>query len=172
MNYIAKISCAMCFVLLLAGLAIPGEEYFGEELKGLRDKVFIITKHFGIRNFSTPVNKKQLIEKCNKSLKKLQREDFAMLRSYQEQVHSKYCRVSCNQCESSCPGGVAISDIMRYEMYYDNYGHEKEGMRNYALLESTRKPLHCANCGGFCTASCPFGIEVQKRLVRANEILS
>ena len=44
---------------------------------------------------------------------------------------------------SSCPEQLAINDILRYRMYFKDYGWEKEGMRLYAKLE--RNASRCAD---------------------------
>jgi len=104
--------------------------------------------------------------------RRMKRDDIAMLKRYRRDVNNEYCRVSCNECESSCPRGVAISDIMRYEMYFADYGHEKEAMDEYALLDKKRKPISCAGCSGYCTTACPFGLKVKDRLINTHEMLS
>lgn len=104
--------------------------------------------------------------------KKLERKDLAILRDYKREVSDKYCRVSCTKCEPSCPYGVAISDVMRYEMYFMNYGHEKAAIDNYAHLDEKRKPKDCSNCSGHCDSACPFGIKIQDRLIHADKILN
>ena len=104
--------------------------------------------------------------------KKLERKDIALLKEYQRQVFDKYCRVTCRKCEPSCPKGVAISDVMRYEMYFENYGHEKVAVENYAMLDENKKPKDCTNCTGFCNKACPFGIKVQNRLIHTDKILT
>lgn len=101
----------------------------------------------------------------------LKREDLALLKEYSRQVDNTYCRVTCKKCEPSCPHHVAISDVMRFEMYFKNYGHEKTAIENYALLDDARKPKNCSNCSGHCNIACPFGIKVQDRLIHADEIL-
>jgi predicted aldo/keto reductase-like oxidoreductase len=104
--------------------------------------------------------------------KRLERKDLAILREYRREVSDKYCRVSCTKCEPSCPYGVAISNVMRYEMYFINYGHEKVAIDNYAHLDDKKKPKDCSNCSGHCNSACPFGIKVQNRLIHADKILS
>jgi predicted aldo/keto reductase-like oxidoreductase len=101
----------------------------------------------------------------------LKREDLALLKEYSRQVDNTYCRVTCKKCEPSCPHHVAISDVMRFEMYFENYGHEKTAIENYALLDDARKPKNCVNCSGHCNSACPFGIKVRDRLIHADEIL-
>jgi len=103
--------------------------------------------------------------------KPLNRESLQMIAEYQRQTSSEYCRVSCERCLSSCPNNVAINEILRYGMYFENYRMEKEAMRYYAQLEQNRKPLLCSQCSGYCELACPYGLEVRKKLAHAHEIL-
>ncbi len=102
----------------------------------------------------------------------LAREDLATLNNYQHGVKKEYCRVTCDKCEKACPQNVAISDIMRFEMYFKDYGHEKEAIREYAFLDNKKKPLSCASCSGKCTSACPFGLDVKGRLLDTHDILT
>ncbi|MEW5900502.1 MAG: aldo/keto reductase [Acidobacteriota bacterium] len=91
---------------------------------------------------------------------------------YQKQAHNLYCRVSCTQCLEACPNNVAVNDVLRYAMYFEHYGMEKEAMSSYAELESGKKPLGCASCAGPCEKACPYGLKVKPRLLHSHEILT
>jgi len=104
--------------------------------------------------------------------KPLNRTDLKMIAEYQRQTNNKYCRVSCDQCLSSCPNNVAVNDVLRYGMYFEDYGMEKEAMRYYGNLASNKKPLDCANCTGHCERACPYGLKVKDKLIHAHEILT
>jgi predicted aldo/keto reductase-like oxidoreductase len=104
--------------------------------------------------------------------KALHRADIKMIAEYQRQASEHYCRVSCQECLANCPQNVAINDILRYGMYFENYQMEKEAMRYYAELEESRKPLHCDGCPGYCERACPYGLKVKDKLLHAHEILT
>ncbi len=104
--------------------------------------------------------------------KPLKRDDLRMLAEYQRQANNQYCRVSCQDCLSSCPDNVAVNDVLRYKMYFEDYRMEREAMRYYAELEESAKPLNCSNCSGYCAKACPFGLEVKSKLAHAHEVLS
>lgn len=104
--------------------------------------------------------------------KPLNRTDLKMIAQYQKQTGSLYCRVSCQECLSSCPNGVAINEVLRYAMYFENYKMEKEAIGYYADLEKSRKPLDCSRCSGYCEAACPYSLKVKSRLIHSHEILS
>ncbi|MCJ7679831.1 MAG: aldo/keto reductase [Candidatus Aminicenantes bacterium] len=98
--------------------------------------------------------------------------DSALMTAYRKEVNNLYCRVGCSVCGEACPHGVAVNDILRFNMYFDDYKMEKEAMRYYAELEEPHKPLPCSSCSGPCTQSCPYGLPVRDRLLQAKETLS
>ncbi|UCC41068.1 MAG: aldo/keto reductase [Candidatus Aminicenantes bacterium] len=104
--------------------------------------------------------------------KPLDRASLEMIAEYQRQTKNQYCRVSCSQCLSSCPNDVAINDVLRYSMYFEDYGMEKDAMGYYADIAANKKPLNCAHCAGYCEKACPYGLKVQDKLIHANEILT
>jgi len=102
----------------------------------------------------------------------LDRASLKTLAHYERQVHSSYCRVSCRECLSACPASVAVNDVLRYAMYFEHYGMEKEAIGYYAEMEPEQKPLGCANCAGPCESACPYGLRVKSKLLHSHEILT
>jgi len=102
----------------------------------------------------------------------LDRAALGMIARYQQLAHNLYCRVSCSECLSACPHDVAVNDVLRYAMYFEHYGLEKEAMMSYAEMGAARKPLGCANCAGYCENACPYGLKVRAQLIHAHDILS
>jgi len=101
----------------------------------------------------------------------LTREDLKLISRYREEASPVYCRVSCDECRSACPHGVAVNEILRCAMYYEDYRMEGHALRVYAGIEEGRKPIPCAACDGPCEAACPHGIEVRARLLRSHALL-
>ncbi len=97
--------------------------------------------------------------------------EVGMLRRYAEEMYHRYCRF-CRTCEASCPRGVAVADVMRYETYFRSYGREKEAMALYASLPRGRTAAACAGCAGPCEGSCPFGRAIRTSLAGAHAALS
>jgi len=93
-----------------------------------------------------------------------------MLRRYAVEMYDKYCRF-CRSCEASCPHGVNVADVMRFEMYCSCYGREVEARERYAMLERRRSAAACEGCVGPCDAACPFGRSVRNGLVAAHRLL-
>lgn len=111
-------------------------------------------------------------EYVSASGKPLTKKDLEIIKNYQRVASNLYCRVSCRECLSSCPEGVAINDILRFAMYFENYGMEKEAMRYFAELDEGKKPYKCFQCQGYCESACPYRIRVRSRLIHSMEILS
>jgi hypothetical protein len=102
----------------------------------------------------------------------LNRADLSVISGYQHLTHDQYCRVSCSQCLSSCPHHVAINDILRYRMYFEDYKREKDAILHYAKLDNNKKPWECTSCIGYCEQACPYGLKVKEKLLQAHKLLS
>jgi predicted aldo/keto reductase-like oxidoreductase len=101
-----------------------------------------------------------------------QRSESALLRKYREAVNDNYCRVTCTTCEGSCPHAVAISDIMRCNMYFEDYRQRRKALDQYAVIAGNRKPTACASCSGYCVDACPYGLPVRDRLISTHSMLA
>jgi len=95
--------------------------------------------------------------------------DVALLERYDRLIAGTYCAPHCGDCLSSCPEQLAIDDVLRHRMYFEDYGDQKEAMRLYARLEKNASV--CASCSAPCTGVCPIGIPIQERMVGAHELL-
>jgi predicted aldo/keto reductase-like oxidoreductase len=59
------------------------------------------------------------------------------LREYERLFAREVC-TGCNLCESACPTGVPVADILRFRMYEKEYGWTGEGRRFYAAIDGGR----------------------------------
>jgi uncharacterized protein len=98
-------------------------------------------------------------------------EDLAVLERYDRLTSSHYCRPGCGECLDSCPYGVPIDDILRYQMYARSYGQEKVAMSDYAGVAAERDASHCASCPAPCEAACPYDLPIRQRLTQAHRDL-
>jgi len=98
-------------------------------------------------------------------------EEAAMLDRYKEEFGSRYCRY-CGKCDGLCPNGVAVSEVMRYAMYFKYYGREKDSMGLYAALEPGVRANPCRDCPGHCERGCPYGVNVRTQLAEAHGLLT
>jgi predicted aldo/keto reductase-like oxidoreductase len=96
--------------------------------------------------------------------------DVALLEKYDELIHGTHCAPHCGACLDSCPEELPIDDVLRYRMYFEDYGWEKEGMRLYSRLEKNASV--CASCSAPCLGSCPLDIRIQERMSGAHELLT
>jgi aryl-alcohol dehydrogenase-like predicted oxidoreductase len=104
---------------------------------------------------------------------KLELKDEAVLDDYREVYGSSYCRHACGLCEASCPRGVPVNTIMRYDYYFAAKGREKEAMGLYAAVSARDLDAgECAGCAGPCEAACPYGVPIQAKLLMAHENLT
>jgi len=86
-------------------------------------------------------------------------------------VGPRYCRPGCGSCHAACPHGVPVADILRYKMYFEDYGEEKFAMQRYRLVPGAARPSRCERCAAPCEAACPYGLQVRERLSEADRQL-
>jgi predicted aldo/keto reductase-like oxidoreductase len=102
----------------------------------------------------------------------LESADVELLEKYDRLIARDYCRPGCGDCLDSCPYGVPVNDIMRYAMYSENYGREKDAMRKYARIDPARNASHCLGCSAPCERACDYGLPIRDKLVHAHQLLS
>jgi predicted aldo/keto reductase-like oxidoreductase len=95
-------------------------------------------------------------------------EEEKALMGYGMLLDRDYCRPGCGGCLAACPHNVPIADILRYRLYFDNYGEEKHAMSLYRKLPSARSAARCASCSGPCEATCPHGLAIRSKLLEAH----
>ena len=100
----------------------------------------------------------------------LTRADTAVLDDYARLFSNEVCRF-CNACEPACPDDVRIADVLRFSMYFHEYGERERGVEAYAGLLEAERASHCAACAGFCEASCSYDLPVKRLLLRADQAL-
>jgi predicted aldo/keto reductase-like oxidoreductase len=97
--------------------------------------------------------------------------DTAVLEEYAALFSREVCRF-CNACEPACPEDVRIADVLRFSMYFQEYGERERGVAAYAGLLAEERASHCAACSGFCEASCSYDLPVKRLLLRAHGLLA
>jgi len=96
--------------------------------------------------------------------------DTPVLQRYDEMIAGKHCYQHCGACLSACPEGVPIDDVLRHRMYFEDYGDEREAMRQYAKL--TVKADVCVGCDAPCASACPFGVPIPEYTRGAHRMLT
>ncbi len=98
----------------------------------------------------------------------LSREEKSILDGYGRLLDSEYCRPGCDACLGKCPNDIPIHDVLRYKLYFENYGLEKYAMTLYSKLPEHKKARACLTCGGLCESYCPFNIAIREKLIDAH----
>ena len=65
---------------------------------------------------------------------------------------------------------IPIPDILRYRMYYKNYGHCEDAREYYAALAEDRRASACTECG-ICERTCPNQLAIVDKLKEAHSLL-
>jgi predicted aldo/keto reductase-like oxidoreductase len=126
--------------------------------------------HPGVHTVCPSINSFESLEAfVALSGQKLDLAGAALLDDCREVYGSSYCRHACGLCEPSCPRGVPVNTIMRYEYYFAAKGREKEAMGLYSSLAGRGlDAAACAACPGHCEAACPYGVPIQAKLLLAH----
>lgn len=96
--------------------------------------------------------------------------DEKMLYTRNEDIRPFYCRM-CYECKGSCPKGMPVTDVLRFLAYNDFGGNFNQAKENYISLPEEVRNVNCGDCSS-CAVKCPNGVDVQNRLIRAQELLA
>lgn len=119
----------------------------------------------------TMTSRSQIDEYLHASGQPVQPTDVALLEKYDRLVANDYCPPGCGACLSSCPVDVPVNDVLRYAMYYENYGQQRVGMEEYAKLPEARSASQCVACSAPCERACPSRLPIKAKLLRADRLL-
>jgi predicted aldo/keto reductase-like oxidoreductase len=111
-----------------------------------------------------------VIEDCAAVTGKLTAVHYRLLEHYAAACTDDYCRM-CETCMPSCPKGIPIADILRFRMYYKNYGHRQDARDYYAALGGHRQVPACDQCG-LCEGACPNHLAIVEKLQEAHRLLA
>jgi len=93
-----------------------------------------------------------------------------LLEDYAAAATGDYCRL-CETCLAACPAGLPIADILRFRMYYKNYGHRADARAYYAALDPGQQVPACTSCGR-CQQACPNRLAIIEKLREAHALLA
>src|SRR5215475_3243260 len=98
-------------------------------------------------------------------------DDLPLLRQYAQMHGDSYCRHACHDCESACPYGVPIADVLRTRMYAQDYGDLKLARSEYARLGAGAAP--CLTCAHqVCAGACTHGLAINTLLAPMHRMLA
>lgn len=112
----------------------------------------------------------EVVEDCAALTKKFTALHRRLLEHYAAAATDDYCRM-CETCLPRCPQGVAIADILRFRMYYKNYGHREDARELYAALPASKQASACDACG-LCEQACPNRLAIVEKLQEAHGLLA
>jgi predicted aldo/keto reductase-like oxidoreductase len=98
-------------------------------------------------------------------------EDRRILDEYAAEFSTQVCRYS-GACLPACPEGVRIADILRFSMYFHEYGQEQRGLESYARLVEAERAAHCLHCAGACEQACAYDLPIRSLMIRADDALA
>ncbi len=126
----------------------------------------------GVSNLIISINStRQVDEYVAASGRPLEKADLEILKEYEETFSTEVCRFS-GACLPACPGNVRIADILRFSMYYHEYGQENRALESYARLVSSERAAHCAHCAGYCESACAYDLPIKSLMLRAHRALA
>jgi aryl-alcohol dehydrogenase-like predicted oxidoreductase len=87
-----------------------------------------------------------------------------------ERIRHDYCSM-CGSCEGTCPKGLPVAEVLRYLTYAEGYGQFALGREHFAALPAAQREVRCSDCAT-CAVECPQGVEIARRLSRAQELFA
>ncbi len=96
--------------------------------------------------------------------------DARMLAARFEEIRPIYCRM-CGSCAGTCAKGLPVQDVLRSLMYAEGYGQFALGRENYLGIAERARGSRCRDCSA-CTVRCPNGVDVARRVARAQELFA
>jgi aryl-alcohol dehydrogenase-like predicted oxidoreductase len=87
-----------------------------------------------------------------------------------DEIRPDYCSM-CGRCEGTCPKGLPVADVLRYLTYAEGYGQFGLGREHFLALPAAQRDVRCADCAE-CSVRCPQGVEVARRLTRAQTLFA
>jgi len=64
-----------------------------------------------------------------------------------------------------------VADVLRFLTYADGYGQFALARERFKELAEEHAAVRCGDCSD-CTVKCPFGVAVQSRMARAQELFA
>jgi aryl-alcohol dehydrogenase-like predicted oxidoreductase len=87
-----------------------------------------------------------------------------------ERIRPDYCSM-CGQCEGTCPKGLPVADVLRYLTYAEGYGQFALGREHFLAMPAAQRDVRCGECAE-CAVRCPNGVQVARRLSRAQALFA
>jgi len=112
----------------------------------------------------------QLDENLRAMANPISDDDHKLLAAHLEIIKPLYCRM-CGKCDGTCAQGLPVADVLRFVTYAEGYGQFALGRERFLELTSEQTSVRCGDCAE-CTVMCPHGVEVKRRMARAQELFA
>ncbi|MHC4338155.1 MAG: aldo/keto reductase [Planctomycetota bacterium] len=99
-------------------------------------------------------------------------EDLKVFRKVSQETCSGYCAGCANICSSAVPDMPYVSDIMRYLMYYNNYGERDNARELFAQLPPEARDKILSTDYTLAEAHCPQRMPIGKLMAEAAKKLA
>jgi hypothetical protein len=96
--------------------------------------------------------------------------DQKLLSAHLDAIRPLYCSM-CGHCDGACQKGLPVADVLRFLTYADGYGQFALGRERFLELSAEHKSVRCGDCAS-CTVNCPHGVQVARRMARAQELFA
>ncbi len=87
-----------------------------------------------------------------------------------DEIRPDYCRM-CYGCADQCPKGLPVTDLLRFLAYADGYGQFALGREHFLKMPAAVQRVNCSDCSS-CAVRCRNGVDVARRLRRAQELFA
>lgn len=104
--------------------------------------------------------------------RKLNAGELDFLREYADSSRDGYCLGCAEICDGAAPHTPVVSDVLRYLMYFNNYGEEEKARRLFAELPATTRRRLTRTDFAEVEAVCPQRLPVSALMTEALEKLS
>jgi len=102
-----------------------------------------------------------------KDKNKLSKKDLAFLADYAQKTCDGYCPGCSQICSKAVPDMPYIAEIMRYLMYYNSYGQQKEARELFAKIPGTVRNKLLSIDYSLAEARCPQHLPIGKLVAEA-----
>jgi predicted aldo/keto reductase-like oxidoreductase len=149
---------------------IPALEKLKQKGALLAALKWVINKPYVSTTIPSMTDMDQLEENVQSMAHPLSASDQKLLAEHLEQIRPLYCRM-CGECNGTCQKGLPVADMLRCLTYADGYGQFALGRERFLEAAQEQVAVRCGDCTE-CTVKCPHGVQVSKRMTRAQELFA
>ena len=103
---------------------------------------------------------------------KLAASDQALMQEYAKAACDGYCAGCADICESAVGGKIPVSDVMRYLMYYNEYGDQAGAREKFASLPAAVRSQLASVDYTAAQRGCPQNLPIAELMAEASVLLA